>query len=333
MGTVLVTGAAGFIGHRISVALARRGDGVVAIDDFNAYYEPGLKRARAGHLLAETGIGIATLDIADAPALAALVRDRGVTGVVHCAAQAGVRHSLENPFVYERSNLAGQLSVLEACRHAPEVRHLVYSSSSSVYGDRPLSGEVFRETDPVDRPVSFYAATKRACELMSHTYAHLYGIPLSGLRFFTVYGPYGRPDMAYFSFTRDILRGVPIRLFGEGRPARDFTFIDDVVAAILAVLDRPPERGAHRILNVGSSRPRSVLDVVALIEAACGREAIRTLVPMQPGDVSATWADISGLAALTGYGPSVELEEGLPRFVDWYRGRYADSGEVRGSGA
>lgn len=329
MRTIIVTGAAGFIGSETCLRLAARGDRVIGVDSFDSYYEPALKADRAARLAREAGIEVRRLDIADAPAFAALVRETAPQGVVHLAAQAGVRYSIEHPFAYERCNLAGHLSVLEACRHAEGLEHLVYASSSSVYGDRPASGgspsgEAFKESDAVDHPVSLYAATKRAGELMSDVYAHLYGIPQSGLRFFTVYGPWGRPDMAYFSFTRRILRGEPVEVYGEGEMARDFTYIDDIVDGVVGILDRAPERGAHRILNIGAGRPRALMDFVRLIEAACGREAKLVMRPMQPGDVTRTWADVAALEALTGYAPTTPLEEGIGRFVEWYRGRYGD---------
>jgi UDP-glucuronate 4-epimerase len=259
------------------------------------------------------------LDIAEEESFAALVQRVGPRAVVHLAAQAGVRWSIDKPFAYQHANLKGHLSVLEACRHAPGLEHLVYASSSSVYGDRPLSGP-FRETDPVDAPVSLYAATKRSCELMSAAYARLYGFPQSGLRFFTVYGPWGRPDMAYFLFTRAILAGEPIEVFGQGKLARDFTFIDDIVDGVLGVLDRPPERGGHRILNIGDSRPIGLMQMISSLEAALGREAIKVFKDAQAGDVTATYADVSAISALTGYSPKVPLEEGLVRFAHWYRG-------------
>jgi UDP-glucuronate 4-epimerase len=242
--------------------------------------------------------------------------------VVHLAAQAGVRYSIENPFAYERSNLAGHLSVLEACR-AVGVEHLVYASSSSVYGDRPGAGAGFREDEPAMAPVSLYAATKRSCELMSSAYASLYNLPQTGLRFFTVYGPWGRPDMAYFSFTQKILADEPIAIYGEGRMARDFTYIDDIVDGIVAVLDRPPASAENRILNIGDSRPIALMDMVATLEAALGRKAEKIFLPMQPGDVTVTYADVSRLNALTGYEPKVPIEDGIPRFVDWYLKFYA----------
>ncbi len=319
--TVIVTGAAGFIGASVAERLLDRGEEVIGVDEFNAYYDPALKEARAARLAARPGFQMVRMDIAQTEAMAGLVKTSGATGVVHLAAQAGVRYSIENPFAYEHSNLAGHLSVLEACRHAPAVRSLVYASSSSVYGDRAGSG-AFSETDPVDAPVSLYAATKRSCELMSAAYANLYGFPMSGLRFFTVYGPWGRPDMAYFSFTQKILAGEPIEVFGEGRMARDFTYIDDIVDGVIGVLDHPGARGEHRIFNIGDNRPVGLMRMIEVLETALGREAQKVFRPMQPGDVTETYADISRLKALTGYSPMVPLEDGIPRFVAWYRDHY-----------
>ena len=317
--SVVVTGAAGFIGFHVANRLLDRGETVVGVDDFNPYYDPALKQARADRLLARAGFKLERADVAEPAAFAALLRDSAADRVVHLAAQAGVRWSLDHPFDYQRANLAGHLSVLEACRHQPGLKHLVYASSSSVYGDRPLGGEGFREDEPVDEPVSLYAATKRAGELMSGTYARLYGMPLSGLRFFTVYGPWGRPDMAYWLFTQKILAGEPIEVFGEGRLARDFTYVDDIVDGVLGVLDRPPAAGDHRLFNIGDSRPVDLLSMITALETALGRTAEKIYRPMQPGDVTATYADISRITALTGYAPAVPLEEGLVRFVRWYR--------------
>ena len=320
--TVLVTGAAGFLGAGMCERLLDRGEQVVGVDEFTAYYDPALKEARAARLAARPGFRMVRADIADAPQLAALVREAGVDRVVHLAAQAGVRYSLENPFAYERSNLAGHLSVLEACRHAPVQPQFIYASSSSVYGDRPLGGAGFRETDAVDQPASLYAATKRACELMSITYARLFGLASTGLRFFTVYGPWGRPDMAYFGFTRKILAGETIDVFGEGRMARDFTYVDDILDGIVGVMDHPAAPGGHRLFNIGDSRPVGLMAMIETLERALGRAAHKRFLPMQPGDVTATFADVSQLHALCGYAPKVPLAEGLPRFVDWYRGHY-----------
>ena len=316
--TVVVTGAAGFIGMHVAQRLLQRGETVVGVDDFNAYYDVTLKELRAGRLATYPGFRMVRADIADAEAMAELVRSSGARRVVHLAAQAGVRYSIENPFAYQRSNLQGHLSILEACRHNG-VEHLVYASSSSVYGDRPLAGQGFREDDPAVSPVSLYAATKRSCELISQSYASLYGFPQSGLRFFTVYGPMGRPDMAYFSFTEKIMAGEPIQVFGEGRMARDFTFIDDIVDGVMGVLDRPPARGGHEIYNIGDSSPVGLMEMIATLETALGREAVKVMRPMQAGDVTATWADVSRLTALTGYAPRVALAEGLGRFVTWWR--------------
>ena len=316
--TVVVTGAAGFIGMHVAQRLLQRGETVVGVDDFNAYYDVTLKELRAGRLATYPGFRMVRADIADAEAMAELVRASGAKRVVHLAAQAGVRYSIENPFAYQRSNLQGHLSILEACRHN-SVEHLVYASSSSVYGDRPLAGQGFREDDPTVSPVSLYAATKRSCELISQSYASLYGFPQSGLRFFTVYGPMGRPDMAYFSFTEKIMAGQPIEVFGEGRMARDFTFIDDIVDGVVGVLDRPPARGGNEIYNIGDSSPVGLMEMIATLETALGREAVKVMRPMQAGDVTATWADVSRLTTLTGYAPRVALAEGLARFVTWWR--------------
>ncbi|WP_066681827.1 NAD-dependent epimerase/dehydratase family protein [Caulobacter sp. CCH9-E1] len=319
---VIVTGAAGFVGYHVAERLLDRGEAVIGVDVFNAYYDPALKEARAARLQGRDGFAMVRMDIADHDALAALVKTSGARRVIHLAAQAGVRYSLENPFAYERSNLAGHLSVLEACRHA-DVEHLVYASSSSVYGDRPLNGDGFKETDPAESPVSLYAATKRSCELLSQSYARLYGFPQSGLRFFTVYGPWGRPDMAYYGFTEKMLKGEPIEVYGEGRMARDFTYIDDIVDGVLGVLDHPPAQGGHEIYNIGDNDPVGLMDMITTLETALGLEAQKVFRSMQPGDVTATFANIDKLHALCGYKPKVKLEEGLAKFVAWRRA-YAD---------
>lgn len=320
---VLVTGAAGFIGMHVAQRLLARGEMVLGIDNFNDYYDPGLKAARADLLSKSSAFEMVRMDISEASALGQLVAERGVLRVVHLAAQAGVRYSLEHPFAYERSNLAGHLAVLEACRHARDFAHLVYASSSSVYGDRPASDSGFREDDPAEEPVSLYAATKRACELMSFAYAKLYGMRQTGLRFFTVYGPWGRPDMAYFKFTQKIVSGEAIDVYGHGDMARDFTYIDDIVDGIIGALDHVPEQGEHRVFNIGDSCPVGLMEMIATLEAALGREAVKTYLPMQPGDVTQTFADVSALNALTGYAPKVRIAEGLDRFVQWYRTYYA----------
>jgi len=319
---ILVTGAAGFIGHAVAHRLLARGERVIGVDIVNDYYDPALKEARLATFAGINSFTFERIDIADAAQMAALVRDHKIVRVVHLAAQAGVRYSIENPFAYERSNLAGHLSVMEACRHAEGFAHLVYASSSSVYGDKPMGGEGFTEDEPANAPVSLYAATKRACELMSQSYASLYGFPQTGLRFFTVYGPWGRPDMAYFSFTQKILKGEAIEVYGDGKMARDFTYIDDIVDGVIGALDNPPARGEHRVLNIGDSHPVGLMDMIETLEKAIGHEAVKIMRPMQPGDVTATYADVSKLHALTGYKPKVMLAEGLEKFAAWYREYY-----------
>ncbi|MFS2111682.1 NAD-dependent epimerase/dehydratase family protein [Sphingomonas sp. Sphisp140] len=317
-GPVLVTGAAGFIGHAVSEQLLARGERVIGLDNFTDYYDVSLKEARVARLVDNFDFRLVRGDIASPELLAELVAGNGVRRIVHLAAQAGVRYSIENPFAYEHSNLKGHLAVLEAARQAGNVEHLVYASSSSVYGERPLGGEGFREDEPCTAPVSLYAATKRSCELMSQSYATLYGLRMSGLRFFTVYGPWGRPDMAYFGFAQKILLGQPIEVYGEGRMARDFTYIDDIVDGVVGVLDKPPAAGEHRLLNIGDCDPVGLMDMIATLERALGRQAVKLMRPMQPGDVTATFADISAIRALTGYSPKVSLAQGIERFVDWY---------------
>lgn len=319
---ILVTGAAGFIGHAVAHRLLGRGERVIGVDIVNDYYDPALKEARLATFAGINSFAFERIDIADAAQMAALVRDNKIVRVVHLAAQAGVRHSIENPFAYERSNLAGHLSVIEACRHAEGFEHLVYASSSSVYGEKPMGGEGFKEDEPAIDPVSLYAATKRAGELMSQSYAKLYGLPQTGLRFFTVYGPWGRPDMAYFSFTEKILKGEAIEVFGDGKMARDFTYIDDIVDGVIGALDHPPARGEHRLLNIGDSHPVGLMEMIETLEKAIGHEAVKIMRPMQPGDVTATYADVSKLHALMGYKPKVMLAEGLEKFAAWYREYY-----------
>ena len=315
---VIVTGAAGFIGMHVAERLLDRGETVIGVDNFNAYYDPALKDARAARLHSRPGFTMIRMDIAEHEALLELVKSSGAKRIVHLAAQAGVRYSIDNPFAYERSNLAGHMAVLEACRHAG-VEHLVYASSSSVYGDRPLNGSGFKETDPAETPVSLYAATKRSCELISQSYAKLYGFPQSGLRFFTVYGPWGRPDMAYYGFTQKILAGEPIEVYGEGKMARDFTYIDDIVDGVVGVLDHPPAQGGHEIYNIGDNDPVGLMEMISTLEATLGAQATKIMRSMQPGDVTATFANIDKLHALTGYKPKVRLAEGLRRFVEWQR--------------
>ncbi len=335
---ILVTGAAGFIGMHTALALLARGDKVVGIDNLNDYYDPQLKRDRLAHIEAQRAAwapGAAfrfdTLDVADQAGMTALFARERFDRVVHLAAQAGVRYSLQNPQAYAQSNLVGFVNVLEGCRHHG-VAHLVYASSSSVYGgNRKMP---FAEGDPVDHPVSLYAATKKANELMAHTYSHLYGLPTTGLRFFTVYGPWGRPDMAPMLFARAILAGEPIKVFNHGQMRRDFTYIDDIVAGVVATLDRVPEPdGAfdrlaptpasswapYRVFNIGHSEPVALLDFIAALEGALGRQAVKDLQPMQPGDVEATYADTARLDDWTGVHPVVPIGDGVARFVAWYR--------------
>ncbi len=320
-GMIIVTGAAGFIGSTLCERLLARGEDVLGVDIFNTYYDVGLKEARAERLARQPKFRLLRTDVAEPQAFLELVQASGADRIVHLAAQAGVRHSLENPFAYERANVRGHLSVMEACRHTPGVKHLVYASSSSVYGERPID-RGFREDDNVDAPVSLYAATKRSCELMSTSYSNLFGLAQSGLRFFTVYGPWGRPDMAAFLFTRAILEDRPIQVFNGGAMMRDFTFIDDIIDGVIGVLDHPAQPGEARIFNVGDNRPVPLMAMIEAIETALGREARKDFLPMQLGDVPATFADISKLKAVCGYQPKVMMEDGVPRFVEWYRSYY-----------
>jgi UDP-glucuronate 4-epimerase len=332
---LLVTGAAGFIGFHMARRLLAAGRAVVGVDDLNPYYSPALKEARLAALRALPGFSFVKLDLADADALAALFAEHRFTHVVHLAAQAGVRYSRENPQVYGRANLTGFLNVLEACRHAG-VAHLVYASSSSVYGSNAKMP--FSASDGADHPLSLYAATKKANEAMAHSYAHMFGLPATGLRFFTVYGPWGRPDMAMWLFTEAILKGEPITLFNEGRMRRDFTYVDDVVEAMLRLVDRPAapdtawnpfrpdpstSRAPHRIYNIGNHSPVELMHLVETIEHATGRKAIKRFAPMQTGDVEATYADVAALAAAVDFSPSTSIEDGVRRFVEWYRGHFA----------
>jgi UDP-glucuronate 4-epimerase len=321
-GPVLVTGAAGFIGHATAHRLLERGETVIGLDNVNDYYDPSLKDARLSTFNGRREFSFHRMDVSDAEAVADLIRDHEVKRVIHLAAQAGVRYSIDNPFAYEKSNLMGHLAVMEACRHAEDFVHLVYASSSSVYGEKPMGGAGFTEEEPATSPVSLYAATKRSCELMSEAYARLYGFPQTGLRFFTVYGPWGRPDMAYFGFTNKIMKGEPIEVYGEGKMARDFTYIDDIVDGIIGALDHVPEPGTHRIFNIGDSHPVGLMEMIETLEKAIGKTATKIMRPMQPGDVTATYADVSKLAALTGYKPKVMLAEGLERFAKWYADYY-----------
>jgi UDP-glucuronate 4-epimerase len=318
--TILVTGAAGFIGAYVCRALQDRGDAVVGIDSFNDYYDPQLKRDRVAALCA--GIDIRQLDLTDRGALEALFDKVQPLRVVHLGAQAGVRYSLSNPHAYVDSNLVGFVNMLELCRHRG-VQHLVYASSSSVYGDS--AKPPFSEDQRVDQPRSLYAATKAANELMAHTYAHLYGLHATGLRFFTVYGPWGRPDMAPLLFSRAVLAGRPIEVFNHGRMRRDFTFIDDIVAGVLGALDHPSEQDPpHRVFNLGNHTPVELERFIAVIEQAAGKPAQKMYREMQPGDMIETMADTSRAKAAFGFEPATSIEEGLPQVVTWCRDYFGD---------
>jgi UDP-glucuronate 4-epimerase len=317
--SVLVTGCAGFIGYHVAEALLARGDSVIGLDSLNDYYDVRLKQARLGRLRAHGGFAFHRADVSDKDAVGAVAAaNPGITGIVHLAAQAGVRHSMVDPYAYVQANVMGHLVVLEAARRMPALRHLVYASTSSVYGSN--TDMPFRETDRADHPVSLYAATKRADELMSHAYWHLFGLPQTGLRFFTVYGPWGRPDMAYFSFARAIAEGEPITLYDDGKLRRDFTYIDDIVAGIVGALDRPPD-GAQgpRLLNIGNHRVEEVRELVRLLEDALGCKAVIRSAPRPLADVEATYASVDAIAALTGFAPSTALSVGIPRFVAWFQ--------------
>ena len=320
---ILVTGAAGFIGSQVARALLTRGDQVLGVDNLNAYYDVSLKEARLARLINTLpGFSFRKLDISDRDGMLALAREfPGVTGIVHLAAQAGVRYSLIDPYAYVQSNVMGQVVMLELARALPDLQHFVYASSSSVYGANTKMP--FAEKDPVEQPNSLYAATKRADELIGHTYAHLYGIPSTGLRFFTVYGPWGRPDMAPMLFTRATLAGEPIRVFNRGEMWRDFTYVDDVVDGVVRALDRPAAGSPpHRLYNLGNNKPEKLTDFIATLEKALQKKAVIQLEPMQPGDVPATYADITDSQRDLGYAPSTTLAEGIPKFVAWYRDFY-----------
>jgi UDP-glucuronate 4-epimerase len=327
---ILVTGAAGFIGFHVSKKLLDQGQTVLGVDNLNDYYDVRLKEARLSQLQAYDRFHFQRLDIADRPAMTTLFKNYKISRVVHLAAQVGVRYSLVNPYAYVESNIVGFLNILEGCRHTG-VEHLVFASSSSVYGQNTRMP--FSVHDNVDHPVSLYAASKKANELMAHTYAHLYGLPCTGLRFFTVYGPWGRPDMAYFIFTRAILKGEPINVFNDGRMKRDFTYIDDVVDGVVRVLDRVPKpnpswpgdrpdpstsSAPYKLYNIGNHQPVDLLQMIEVLERALGKKAEKRLLPMQPGDVPATCADVDDLARDVGFKPETPIEIGLKRFVAWY---------------
>jgi UDP-glucuronate 4-epimerase len=331
---ILLTGAAGFIGMTTALRLLAHGDEIVGLDNLNDYYDVTLKQARLARLTPHPGFRFVQMDVADRPGMEALFAAEGFDRVIHLAAQAGVRYSLKNPHAYIDSNIVGFMNVLEGCRHT-QVQHLVYASSSSVYGGNTKMP--FSEHDSVDHPVSMYAATKKANELMAHTYSHLFGLPTTGLRFFTVYGPWGRPDMALFLFTKAILEGRPIDVFNHGQMRRDFTFVDDIVEGVIRVLDRPaapnadfvsdqPDPGTsnapYRVFNIGNHSPVQLLDYIGCIEKAVGRKAEKNLLPLQDGDVPATYADVDALNDWVGFTPATDIATGVGRFVDWYRGYY-----------
>ena len=315
----LVTGSAGFIGYHVAADLLDRGERVIGIDNFSPYYDVALKRARLARLEPRNGFSFEPVDLTDEAAMTALVeRHPDIDAIIHLGAQAGVRYSLTHPLSYIDTNVKGQVILLEAARKLIGLKSLVYASSSSVYGSNEK--QPFAVTDRVDHPTSLYAATKRAGELITDTYCRLYGLPCTGLRFFTVYGPWGRPDMAYYLFTEAILAGRPIKIFNKGRMRRDFTYVDDILPAIAAAAG--PARGQpgeHRLYNLGNHRPETLLDFIATLERALGREAIRELAPMQPGDVTTTYADIETARRDLGFEPKTPIAEGLARFVAWYR--------------
>ena len=317
--TVLVTGAAGFIGSHVSHALLDRGDDVLGLDNMNDYYDLTLKEARLRRLELRDGFRLLKADVSDKDAIVGLAkRVPEIDRIIHLAAQAGVRHSLTDPHAYTAANIEGQLNILELARALPDLRHLAYASSSSVYGgntDVPFSVE-----DRVEKPVSLYAATKRAGELMSYCYSHLYGIPATGLRFFTVYGPWGRPDMSAYIFTKAIFEGKLIKVFNNGDMRRDFTFIDDIVAGVLAALDHVPQgTPPQTVYNLGNNQSEPLMRFIEVLEQAIGREAIKEFAPMQPGDVKETYADIGASQRELGFEPATSIDEGLPRFVEWFR--------------
>jgi UDP-glucuronate 4-epimerase len=320
---ILVTGAAGFIGAALSARLLDDGHEVAGLDNLNDYYDVRLKEARLAPITGLKGFRFIRMDLADRAGTADLFAREKFDTVVNLAAQAGVRYSLENPLAYVDSNLAGFAHVLEGCRHSG-VKHLVYASSSSVYGANKK--QPFSVADNVDHPVSLYAATKKANELMAHTYSHLYGIPATGLRFFTVYGPMGRPDMAYFLFTKAILAGQPIKVFNFGRMRRDFTYIDDIVEGVVRVMNRPPAASdgtpPYKLYNIGNNKPEELSYFIEVLERLLGREAIKEYLPIQPGDVPETYADIDELVADIGFKPATGIENGLAEFVKWYREFY-----------
>jgi UDP-glucuronate 4-epimerase len=322
--SILVTGVAGFIGFHTAKALLERGERVIGVDNVNDYYDVRLKEARLAALQGAPGFTFVKLDIADRDGVFALIAaNKDIIGIIHLAAQAGVRHSLENPYSYVNANIMGTVVILEAARRIDRLRAVTYASSSSVYGANRK--QPFSVDDPVDKPVSLYGASKRSCELIARSYSHLYGLPATGLRYFTVYGPWGRPDMAAWLFTEAILADRPIKVFNQGHMARDFTYIDDIVAGTIAAHDRPPTAGAgeddapHRIYNLGNHKPELLLDFIAVIERALGRTAEKLLLPMQPGDVAESFADIDSARRDLDFAPKTSVEDGLTRFIAWYK--------------
>jgi len=316
--TILVTGAAGFVGAAVTDVLLAQGRRVVGLDNLNDYYDPALKQARLARLLPQAGFRFVQADVSDRDAMMALAAaEPGVTHVLHLAAQAGVRRSLVDPYSYVTSNVMGHVTMLEMARRLPRLEHFVYASSSSVYGCN--ASLPFREGDRVDAPSSLYAVTKRSAELASQSYAHLYGLPQTGLRFFTVYGPWGRPDMAYYLFARAITEGTPLSLYDGAGLSRDFTYIDDVVAAVCAILEAPASKAEARLLNIGNDRPERVSRLVSLLEQALGRQADIRVTPRPSADMEMTWASLDLIRGLTGWSPRVSLEEGVGRFAAWFR--------------
>ena len=321
--TILITGAAGFIGFHLSKRLLESSIRIIGFDNINSYYDPSLKHARLDILQKYPDFTFIKGDLADHAAVTAIFEEFQPEIVVNLAAQAGVRYSIENPQVYIESNVVGFFNILEACRSHP-VKHLVYASSSSVYGNQEKTP--FSTTDDVSRPISLYAATKKTNELMAYTYSHLYGIPATGLRFFTVYGPYGRPDMAYFSFTEKIMKGETIKIFNNGDMYRDFTYVDDIVQGIVNLLEHPPKADAagdrHKVYNIGNNKPEKLTHFIEVLEKCLGCEAKKEYLPMQPGDVYQTYADVDDLIADFGFKPETSIEEGLGKFVEWYKEYY-----------
>ncbi|MCU0566795.1 MAG: NAD-dependent epimerase [Oculatellaceae cyanobacterium Prado106] len=320
---VLVTGVAGFVGYHLAQRLLADGVEVYGIDNLNSYYDVNLKKNRLEQLLPQAGFAFQFLDMSDRPAMAELFQTQSFDGVVNLAAQAGVRYSLQNPHAYVDSNLTGFVNLLEGCRHS-QVKHLVFASSSSVYGVNPKVP--FATTDNVDHPISLYAATKKANELMAYTYSHLYGMAITGLRFFTVYGTWGRPDMAYFKFVKAIEQGEAIEVYNHGDMKRDFTYVDDVIEGVVRVLHRPPQvqdnEAAYKLYNIGNNQPVTLKAFIEVIEQATGKTAKKIYLPMQPGDVPITYADVDDLMQDVGFKPNTPIEVGIARFVDWYRDYY-----------